>query len=309
MINRKSNIFLIVIWGWRIILLAIFLCFFLWLFWQNLAASGYFAIGKDFCRDASLPSTPTLSIGQTDFFDSFYPVGRVSNIEVDERGRCFQRLMGEPVYFKAKMPRSFERVRAKIFYQNDDQPLFELGLMKNSQGSVEWQFQLKPLENQIFDQLGWYKISQGGITVHITLWQKKEKFETIQQFVNNLPANEKVATFHYELAPEAVKDPTKVIVWNYKTPMQYVDYVIAQYQPPQREGDLKIATADFLIAPEFAFDHQLEFIVSAPGLAREQTNVRIYKIEMELERGGLTQQNLKEIFKTLGRRLIKKISQ
>jgi hypothetical protein len=302
--EQRKTIFVLIVWGWRLILIGGFLYFLFWLLWQNMAASGYFLISKDFCHDLSLLSGARVSsVGKTDFFGNLYPINRVGNVEADERNRCFQTIFDEPVYFKVKMPRSFERVRAKIFYQNDNQSLLELGLMKDGQGAVDWQFQLKPLENQILDHLSWYKLTKGAVT----LWQKKDDFKTIQQFVNNLPANKRVATFHYELAAEAIKNPQKVIDWNRQTPMQYVDYVIAQYQPPQRNGDLKIATADFLIAPEFALDHQLEFIISAPDLGKTQAELKIYKIELELQRGDIAKQNFQDILNTLIRRLRQKI--
>jgi len=272
----SQSISKIILWSWRLVLFFWVLIFSLWLLWQNLVPSGYLKLNQDFCK-------PTV------FISNLYPENRVGDLEIDEQGRCFQRFFDEPVYFKLKIPRSFEGARLKIYYQNENQPLFQVGLMKLKQNSTDWQFQLKPIENQIFDNLTWPKLTFTGLT----LWQKEKRFETIQEFVNNLPANQKVATFYYKLAPEAIKNQNNVIVWNQKTSLQDVDYIIAKYQTPKIFGDLKVTEIDFLITPEFSDGRRIEFMFSAPEMIRNQTQIKIYRIEAELTREPLTWENFK----------------
>ncbi|MGB9609185.1 MAG: hypothetical protein ACP5IX_01595 [Patescibacteria group bacterium] len=272
----------IILWFWRVILMLIALCFFLWLIWQNLIPSGYLKITKDFCRESK-------------FISNLYPEERVGDIEIDNQNRCWQTIFNEPVYFKIKVSRSFEQVKLKIFYQNEKQPLFQIGLRKK----LGWQFQFKPIENQIFDSLDWYKLTQGKIT----LWQRKKKFETIQQYVNNLPIDRKTAVFYYEFIPEVVKDSTKIVAWNPKIPLQSLDYIITQYQSPKNFGDLKVASVDFFISPEFSDGQQLEFILSAPEMVRNQSQIKIYRLEVELEREPLTLDNFKETINRFIQRL------
>lgn len=291
----------ILIWVWRIFLFAVCLCFFLWLIWQNLIPSGYLKVVKNFCRDY-YPQY-FLESKHAENISGLYPEGRVGKIEIDEKGRCFQQFFDEPVYFKIKLPRSFERVKLKIFYQNENQRLLQLGLMRKKEEPLNWQFQLQPIENQIFDQLDWYKITQGGIT----FWQKRKRFNTIQQFVNNVPIDQKTATFYYEFTPEAVKNLAKVVAWNYKTPLQYIDYIITKYQPPKIIDDLKMAEVKFFITPEFFDGHQIEFIFSAPDLIKNQSRVKIYRIEAELDRERLTQENFWAAVQNLINRFVKKI--
>ncbi len=288
------------LWAWRATLIAGCVLFFLWLVWQNVIPSGYLRIENDFSQqiNSSLFFSP-----QQKFISDLYPADRVSPIETDASGRCWQQFFSEPVYFKINLPRSFEKVRIKIFYQNIGQPLLQIGLMKINQGSNNWAFQLQPLENQIFDQLNWYKIVKGGVT----LWQKNKKFNTVEQFVNHLPVSERLATFDYNLTPEAITNPKKIILWNSKTPLQYVDYIISNYQSPKIEGDLKKAEAKFFINSEFSDGRQIEFMLSAPDLVKNQQTIKIYKIEAELEREPLTTENLLATFNNLLIRLINKI--
>ena len=203
------------LWAWRATLIAGCVLFFLWLVWQNVIPSGYLRIENDFSQqiNSSLFFSP-----QQKFISDLYPADRVSPIETDASGRCWQQFFSEPVYFKINLPRSFEKVRIKIFYQNIGQPLLQIGLMKINQGSNNWAFQLQPLENQIFDQLNWYKIVKGGVT----LWQKNKKFNTVEQFVNHLPVSERLATFDYNLTPEAITNPKKIILWNSKLSLIHI---------------------------------------------------------------------------------------
>lgn len=289
----KSRIYNLIIWFWRAVLLLVVLCFFVWLVWQNLIPSGYFRVVKDFCRDYY--PRQFFENRLVEPFSVLYPESRVSEVIIDDKGRCFQQFFSEPVYFKITTPRSFEQVKLKIFYQNENQTLFQLGVMKKKENLLDWEFRLQPIENQIFDQLNWYKITQEGIT----LWQKKKRFNTIQQFVNSVPIDQKTATFYYEFNPEAIKNPTKVIVWNYKTPMKYVDHVITQYQPPKAVDDLKMAEVKFFINPEFSDGRQIEFMFSTPDLIKNRGRIKIYRIEAELLREPLTWDNFQTTLKNL----------
>ena len=264
----------IILWLWRSILIIAVIGLLVWLFIQNLAISGHLEVAKDFCQSSN-------------FISDFYPKVRVGEIET-ENNVCFQRIIVEPVYFKVKVPRTFNQVKVKIVYQNEKQPLFQLGILKKRTLITDWQFQIKPLENQILDQLAWFKISEDGIT----FWQKEKKFESIHRFVNNLPEDKRIATFNYGFSPEAVKNPDKIIGWNLKTPLKYVDYLIADYQSPDKEGMWKIAQAEFFINPDFMTDHSLEFILSAPGLDENRAEIKIRRIEIFLDREPVNFENL-----------------
>jgi hypothetical protein len=274
---QRQNFIKLILWIWRALLVAGVILIILWLCSNNLVGSGVWKAEKDFCREMtqSVITSPT-----TDFISDLYPADRVMAPTIDDQSRCEQSFFAEPVYFDINIPRSFSHVRLEIYYQNANQPLLQIGLAKVGQLSDDWTFQLQPLENQYFDKLNWSKIVKGDIA----LWQKNKQFNTIEQFVNNIPANQRVATFYYDLTAEAIKNPKKVITWNYNTPMQYVDYVISTYQPPKQVGDLKVGRVNFTINPEFSNGRQITFMFSAPNLGKLQQPIKIYKIVAELDR-------------------------
>jgi len=108
----------------------------IWLMYKNLVMAGELIVEKDFCSSSRLIS-------------DFYPENRVGLIE--ERGgtECFQRIFIEPAYFKLKVPRTFERVRVEIIYQNPEHPILQLALMQKRINPLDWNFKLKPLESPI----------------------------------------------------------------------------------------------------------------------------------------------------------------
>ncbi|MCX6740929.1 MAG: hypothetical protein NTY61_00825 [Candidatus Parcubacteria bacterium] len=299
---QRQDFIKLILWIWRALLIAGVVLMLLWLWNNNLIASGVWTAEKDFCQEMtqSVITSPT-----TDFISDLYPADRVNAPGTDNQGRCEQDFFAEPVYFDINIPRSFDHVRLQIYYQNASQPLLQIGLAKVGQLSDNWSFQLQPLENQAFDKLNWFKIVEGGVT----LWQKNKQFDTIEQFVNNVPGSQRVATFYYNLTSEAVKNPKKVIQWNYNTPMQYVDYLISTYQAPKQAGDLKVGQADFFIAPDFSDGRHITFMFSAPNLGKLQQPIKIYKIIAELDREPTGLSNLGSVISNFWTSVWNKLNQ
>ncbi|MCH7758805.1 hypothetical protein IID20_00380 [Patescibacteria group bacterium] len=253
---------------YRITLIIAFLLFFSWLAYKNTVVSGQLYLEKNFCE-------------QTDFISDLYPENRIGGVEQGESGECFQRIFVEPAYFRVKIPRTFALVKLKIIYDNPDQNILQLGLMKKRINPLDWEFKIKPIENKIFDTLDWFKLSESDII----LWQKQKKFETIYEYVNNLPIDQKTATFYYQFSTEAVEDSTKVVSWNIETPLEYVDYIITQYTPPKRiDEHWQEQVIEFLVGQEYISDHYLEFMISAPGLTERRYEIKIKNITVELNR-------------------------
>jgi len=240
-----------------------------------------------------------------DFISDLYPADRVMVPAVDNQYRCEQDFFAEPIYFDINIPRSFSHVKLEIYYQNINQSLLQIGLARVGQLSDDWIFQLQPLENQYFDKLNWPKIVKGDIT----LWQKNKQFNTIEQFVNNIPANQRVATFYYDLTSEAIKNPKKVIQWNYNTPMQYVDYLISTYQAPKQMGDLKVGRVNFTIPPDFSNGRQITFMFSAPNLGKLRQPIKVYKIIAELDREPTGWSNLSSVISNFWTSIWNKLNQ
>ncbi|MBL7053629.1 hypothetical protein ISS06_00290 [Patescibacteria group bacterium] len=257
----------IILYFYRLILCLFLVCFFAWLFNKNIIPQGHLFLSKDFCSKSS-------------FVSNLYPENRVGEIEIDENSNCWQKIFVEPVYFKTKIPRTFTRASVKISYSNPDQAIFQVGLMKKRINPLDWNFKLKLIENKIFDELDWHKLTRENVT----LWQKEKKFNTIHEYVNNVPDDQKTVTFYYQFDEQAIKDKTKVVGWNRKTPLEYVDYIIAKYEPPQVMGEWKEKTIEFLVGPDYMNNHALEFIISSPGLTVNRNEIKINKIEINLYR-------------------------
>ncbi len=243
------------------------LSYFVFLGYQNLVMSGRYYLVKDFCSSDN-------------FISDFYPVSRAGGTEIDDRGRCFNRLLSEPAYFKVGIPRTFKSGEINVYYKNQGQNLLQLGVMMNKTISTDWNFALYPIENKIFDYLNWTRISEGDTS----LWQKQPFYHSIKEFLANPPVNKKNATYYYDFLVQSSSNPLKPIPWNPKTPLNYIDYIISDYRPPAIEGDLKVATIKFDLTPESINNHSIEFMISAPDFNSGQSEVKIYNLEIVLER-------------------------
>ncbi|MEK7580504.1 MAG: hypothetical protein AAB465_02765 [Patescibacteria group bacterium] len=243
------------------------LSYFVFLGYQNLVTSGRYYSVKDFCSSDN-------------FISDLYPASRAGGAEIDDRGRCFNRLLSEPDYFSVQIPRTFESGEIKIYYKNQGQNLLQLGVMRNKTVATDWNFTLYPVENKIFDYLNWARISEGDTS----LWQKQPFYHSIKEFLANPPINKRIATYHYDFPIPLSPKPLKLVPWNPKTPLNYIDYIISDYRPPVIEGDLKMATIKFDLTPESINNHSVEFMISAPDFNSGQSEIKIYNLEIVLER-------------------------
>ncbi|MDO9579720.1 MAG: hypothetical protein Q7J06_04005 [Bacteroidales bacterium] len=119
---------------YRFFLILIVLLLGSWLISKNLVMDGELVVEKDFCFPSRLIS-------------DFYPENRVGSIERQEGEGCFQRIFIEPAYFKLKIPRTFNKVKVEITYQNPDHPVLQLALMQKRVNPLDWNFQLRPIES------------------------------------------------------------------------------------------------------------------------------------------------------------------
>jgi len=126
------------------------------------------------------------------FISDFFPWERVGDIKRDEQRNYYQSIISEPVYFDLKLPRPFKKAKVEITYQNDNLPFFQIGAQASP---YEWEYQLKPLENQYLDRIDWPKIQENGVT----LFQREKKFDTIDDFLKNLPDYNKIVVYNYKL--------------------------------------------------------------------------------------------------------------
>jgi len=108
----------------------------IWLIYKNLVMSGELIVEKDFCSSSYLVS-------------NLYPKNRVGLVERYGEIECFQKIFIEPAYFKLKIPRTFDRVKVEITYQNPNHPVLQLALIQKRINPLDWNFQLRSLEYPI----------------------------------------------------------------------------------------------------------------------------------------------------------------
>ena len=269
----------------RAVLLLIAIIGILYLFWLNLLSSGNWIVRKNFISTETNKSFLLRLFSEDNLISNFYPDSFYLN-QSD--------IFIEPVFFNVKVPRLFPRGQATIVFRNPDQDLFQIGV-KNRQ---TWNWQYLPLENKILDKLDWFKVSENGIT----LWQKEKKYLSIQEFLTHLPQSTdylhqergvKIATvnYHFSDLPESLRQGEEVIEWNVETNYDYVDYIIARYQPPKElDNGWKMNQVDF--ENPLIVSGKLEFSLSSPQLALNGHQITIRQIEIALQRPALTYDNL-----------------
>lgn len=106
--------------------------FLAWLFYQNLVPTGILVLQHRKGSPASLIS-------------DLHPFKRV--IETQDSNQTFYV---DPVYFDAKIPREFKKVKVSLAWQNKAQPILELGARKTR---GEFGFELRALQNKIIDSI------------------------------------------------------------------------------------------------------------------------------------------------------------
>ncbi len=154
----------------RIILIGLAILFILFFLCKDLALFGNLKFETDFKK-----FTPFISI--------LVPKERV-------KVGNFVYMEQEPVYFDVYLPRDFNKAILGFEYWNEFNNLIEIGSQVEETG-----LELKPLENKIINNLNWPSIKQNDLI----LYQKKEKFKTIDEFLYDLPPINEIAVYNYDL--------------------------------------------------------------------------------------------------------------
>ena len=168
----------------RIFLWLILACFTGWLLYMGIVPSGKITYIYGFSKgDYSLA-------GPSKFIGKLTPAERVENINNGS-----QKIVGDPVYFSLYTPRKFEKAKASLTYKNEsERPLVEMGVLVDN---TIWRYQLEPIENQIIDKLAtvWNVIEKDGVM----LLQREKKYDTLDNFLANLPPAGEIALYNYDL--------------------------------------------------------------------------------------------------------------
>jgi len=172
----------------RIILWLILIVTVIWLLDRAIVPGGKISYVYDFKKDSK-------------FIYNLTPGERVQT----EDGLS-NKIVGDPVYFSLRTPRGFDMAKLTLTYQNlSDQPIIEAGVLADK---TVWRYDLKPMDNKIMDQLMTVWPVIYGIN-GVMLIQREEKYQTVDDFLKNLPDPTQIATYNYNLK-------TKFSLPNYK---------------------------------------------------------------------------------------------
>lgn len=272
------------IYVWRAILIFASIALLGWLFWINLVPSGILVLQYK----KGSPASPITDL---------HPEKRVIDLpeyppSLKLRGAGgVQRFYIDPVYFDAKVPREFEDVTVDITWQNQSQPILELGARKVRES---WGFVLKPLQNKIIDGLDWPCQRYSGVI----FCQRQEQYANLAAFFSRPPA-EKALVYNYAVPPNVNYD-----LMNVNTNAGDYNYLIATYEPPESLGDnwhrksIKYNWRDFAL-----YINEISFLVSAPELNKGHGEIVLGDITITLKRDPLDWQGFAEYVKNQVRRL------
>jgi hypothetical protein len=128
------------------------------------------------------------------FIQKLQPKDRLDEVN---RKSCTQKIIGEPVYFNLNTQRTFNEADVTITYRNSgENNVIEMG----AQADARKNYALQPLENRIIDNLNWDKVSENGVT----LLQKKKTYNSVAEFLANVPEKSAVATYYYDLPAQKI---------------------------------------------------------------------------------------------------------
>jgi len=161
----------------RIFLWAILFCFVGFFVYKGVVPSGEATYSYNFEENSR-------------FFSDLRPSDRIEKKDISTLN-----LIGDPVYFSLYSPRRFDRAELEIKYKTNNTPaVIEAGIMIDKDN---WRYELKPIYNKIINQL--FLAWESVVDDDVILLQKEKKFDSVEGFLNNLPANEKIAIYNYDL--------------------------------------------------------------------------------------------------------------
>ncbi|MDD5071340.1 MAG: hypothetical protein PHQ42_01250 [Patescibacteria group bacterium] len=131
--------------------------------------------------------------GENKFIGQLTPKERV-----EEDKDNSQKIIGDPVYFSLRTPRKFNKAKFTLKYKNESgRPLIEIGALMDE---IIWRYQLQPVENKIIDKLAlvWDVVKED----ETILLQKEKKYDTLDNFLADLPPAEEIALYNYNLNKE-----------------------------------------------------------------------------------------------------------
>jgi len=194
-----------------------------WLFFLAIVPGGKISYYYDFDKDSN-------------FISRLSPKERLNEDNINAGSSSVVMIIGDPVYFSLWAPRAFDEVVLDIKYRHameDDLlkkewncPVIEVGTLVDK---TIWRYDLKPIENKIIDNVSlvWNKINEN----EIVLLQKDQKFSSVNDFLTNLPPQNEIAIYNYDLNQEYLlpdyssSNVEYVINQSLRGPYQFYTYI------------------------------------------------------------------------------------
>ena len=249
-----------------------------WLIDKHFAPFGYLEIDNDLNNRSPLIS-------------SLYPAERVSAIKTDH-GPSFQELKSGVVYFDVSMPRIFSEAVVSVLFQNESQPLFELGALKSSD---EWVFEMKPLEAQLIDGVNWEETRDGAAR----LIQKDYQYNSIEDFKNHIKESPANTLLYFNDSLRKLYKPELGYLYDlkYNTNLDdpEISYILTNYTPPEKKDGWKSSTVVFDLSSVFIDQddrNTLQFMLSIPAMEMNQEYIKIKSIHVTLKKDPLSISNV-----------------
>jgi len=127
---------------------------------------------------------------RSDLVTSSYFIGKLAPTE---RVKAANQIIGEPVYFSLYTPRSFQKARLTINFKTTA-PLIEVGVRRDK---TVWSYDMKPAYSALLESL--QSDENTIIQEDALLWQKNKNYKSIEDFLKQPPAFNKVASYRYAL--------------------------------------------------------------------------------------------------------------
>lgn len=158
---------------------------------KNFVFDGKFFVSYDF-EDAS------------PFISELKPRGRINQeFQKDEFNNSYQELYADPVYFDLSLPRSFTEADVTLRYKNKSESLLELGLFSKEKPE---NLHLQPVEHGLLEKIKnegkWSVLSHENVV----LLQKEQNYNSVNDFLNNLPNTSTIAQYNYDVQWEYFED-------------------------------------------------------------------------------------------------------
>ncbi len=124
----------------------------------------------------------------------------------------YYEIIAEPIYFNVRSPINFDQAEVEIEFDPGDQEVIYLGYAEDQEG---WAYKTHTLYNRSLNDISWDKKSDGLNT----LWQKKPKFNSLEEFITVGNSLDGVGTYDFELKENFIihnyqAQPTENIIEN-----------------------------------------------------------------------------------------------